>query len=315
MLDNAPSAANPVPVEIECSNQAIIPSQTVTITGPATSGSFSFKVADVTVDTALTLTAYHDGIYIIRGVEVVPLLQSFSVSVPSIVGGNSTTARVFLAEDIPNGSTVTLAITTTNPAVAKPTASTLLITGDSTGQNSGLINITTSGVDAPTQVTFSARIIANTLPNATQQAFAYSTTSVLTVMPASVKNVTFNPQILFGGFSSQGQVVLNGAAGPTPIIVNLTETQGTAPVKLSATQLTIPTGSNTASFSATTTSVFANVFKTIVATQQNNGATANGTIFVNPITLGSFQLVTPTITGGSTAEAYVTLGPRRQLAD
>ena len=304
VISGPPSPGNEIPVEIESSNQNLIPPLTVIVPANATSMGFPFKVNDVTVETAITLTAYHDGIYVVRGIQVVPLLQSFSVAVPSIVGGNSTTARVFLSETVPTGATVTVTITSTDPAKAKPVSSTLVIAG---GENNGLFTIDTVGVDGPTQVTFSAQVTANTLPNSLQQSFAYTAYSVLTIEPATVTNVQFNPQILLGGNSSNGIVVLNGNAGPTPITIDLTETSGTAPVTLVPTTLVIPAGQNSAKFTAQTKGVFGDAFRTVTATQVLTGATASGTLFVNPVALGALQLFAPTITGGSTAKAYVTL--------
>jgi hypothetical protein len=293
-----------LPVEVVSSNQNVIPSITVNVPEGTGGASFPFKVADVTVETALTLTAYHDGVFIVQGVQVVPLLQNFSVSVPTIVGGNSTTARVYLSEAVPTGASVTVTLTSSDPVKAKPTISSLVIHA---GQSTGLVNINTVGVDGPTQITFSAQVTANTLPNSLQQVYAYTAYSSLTIMPASVTNVQFSPQIILGGNTSAGAVVLNGLAGPTPIQITLSEIAGTAPVTLSATKLTIPSQSNTVKFSASTAAVFGNTFKSVQATQGINGPTALGTLFVNPIVLSSLDLLTPTVTGGSSVQGYVTL--------
>jgi len=316
MLNQPPQFGNVIPVEVISSNQALIPSFEVEVRAPSPTNpyppeAFGIAAADVTVDTPVTLTAYHDGVYLTRGLHVVPFLQGFSVDSPSIVGGNTTTARVYLSATIPAPSpprvkpyTVSVTLVSSDPtkAVAVPN----VVTIESLSSN-GLVGIQTFGVDDPTSVTFTAQITATDLPNTIQQLFAYTPTAPLQLLPASVSNVVFNPQIVLGGYSSQGEVVMNGQAGPTPITVNLTETSGTAPVALNPLSVTVMPGDNKAGFLATTQVVFGNLFRTVTATQVNNGATAEGTLFVNPILLGAMQLVTPTITGGSEAQAYVVL--------
>ncbi len=317
-LSSAPPYPNSVPIEFVSSNQNIIPSFVFNFENaappatPVTTEGFGIQTTDVTVATEVSLTAYHDGIYLIRGVEVVPLLQGFSLAVPSIVGGNNTTASVSLAEQVPYppaGSKipyydVTIQVTSTDPQIAKPETSTVTIYS---GQSSALLTVDTNGVDSATQVTFSGQIVNTFLPNTSEQSFAFTPTWVLSVLPASVANVQFSPQIVSGGFPSDGLVVLNGKAGPTPITVNLAETTGTASVALSPTTVTVASGSNVGKFTATTKPVFANEFITVVATQKNNNATSSGTLFVTPITLGALQVVVPTITGGSKAGIYVSL--------
>ncbi len=317
----APAINNIVPIEFISNNQSLIPSFEVDFQNPQgnppqylTTFPFGIQSSDVTVETSLTLTAYHDGVYIVSGVSVVPLLQSFSVAVPQIVGGNATTAAVTLAETVPHGFTdaqgayhpywVEIKVSSTDETKAYPTAPTFKIYSDT---DSALIGVKTVGVDAATTVNFTGQVVGTFLPNTNQQTFAYRPTAPLTILPASVQQVTFVPQIVLGGYPSVGNVVLNGQAGPTPITVNLSESTGTANVTLSPTSLTIPYGKNSAAFNAQTKAVYGDSFKTVIATQLNNKATATGTIFVNPITIGAFQLVTPTVTGGSYATAYITL--------
>lgn len=292
---------------------------TITAAGP-----FPITATDLTVLQNVTITASNDDVFLSRTVVIAPYLQSFSVAVEQIVGGNTTSARLILsvptplppAPDDPHVSIpmLTVTVTSSDPTKAQPVnqsgtpTSTFSVyssfisttTNQEVFSNNIIIPIQTYGVDAASQVTLFAQI--------TNPRYAYVASSTVQVLPAHVAAIQFSPDVLIGGNSSQGVVQLDGAIGPTARTVTLGKTSGTAVLGISPTTLTIPAGANSGAFSTTTQPVNANSFGTVTATEPLSGANANGTLYVQPVQLSGVTVKPTILVGGSTTSGYVTLG-------
>jgi hypothetical protein len=205
---------------------------------------------------------------------------SLSVSPTSLFGGDTATGTITIQGGVLDDTTVSL--TSDNALVSVP-ASVVI----PAGQNTATFTVTTAAVLAKTSATITA------------SSGAMSASTVVNVAPRSVQSLVVNPSTLIGSNSAMATVTINTTA-LTDYTVNVSSDQ--AAVVVPAT-VTIPAGSNTASFTVTTSSVAANVTANLTAT--GGGGTASATLQVLAMAVQSLSVTPTTVPGGNSATATV----------
>ncbi len=222
----------------------------------------------------------NDGnVYALVGVHA----QSLGIYPYEITGGNSTLGTVSISAPAPAGG-VTVSLASDTASVVVP--ATVLIPA---GQSVATFTISTSAVDAYT----SAKITAS---------FGVILSATLTVDPASVWSLTLDPSSLLGGSSSTATVTLDGPAGPSGVVINLSSNNIAATVPNS---ITFEPGQTSGTFTVSTTAVTGQVSADITAAIGGTSQTATLKV-LSPAVL-SLTLAPPTLTGGSTSTGTVTI--------
>jgi hypothetical protein len=221
---------------------------------------FSIPTVAVSSSTPVTFTASLLGARAVASIHVTPVLSSITLGTTNITGGNSDTGRVVLTGPAYHGGIV-VNLSSSNPAVARVPANVTVPEGAS----NTTFTVTTSPVSTITHVTLTA---------SSGQSVK---TIVLTVNPPAITSLTLSPGMLRGGQNSTGTVTLNGVAPQGGSSVSLSSSNPA--VAQVPSSVTVPAGSNRASFTITTTPVQTRTLVTITATY--NG-TRNQTLTVNP---------------------------------
>ncbi|MES1227766.1 MAG: hypothetical protein ABUL72_03790, partial [Armatimonadota bacterium] len=202
---------------------------------------------------------------------------SLVVSNTNVVGGNNDVATVTLTAPAGLGGQA-VAITTDQPIPDLPTTVTV-----PAGQTVKKFSFTPSGVD--TTKNFSLHAASN----------GVTVNRAISVQPATLTTLTFNPGGVPGGTNTSGVVTLNGAAGPAGVLITLTK--GSAVVGMPA-NVSVLAGQNRAAFLTTTTPVAATTVVTSSAKQGANPA-INGNLTVSKAALMSLTLSQTNIVGGN----------------
>lgn len=218
--------------------------------------------------------------FLLKPVQV----QSVSVSPTKIAGCLPATGKVTL--NVPAPADVVVALSDTHPNATVPANVTI-----PAGATSATFTVSTTPVAEDT-----IGAIKGTYGGVTKSAN-------LTVMPLSVKTVTFSPGSVIGCKPSTGTVTLECTAAPGDITVTLTS--GDASLASVPASIVIPAGSATGAFAVTTSAVTAN--KTIAISGTANGRSKSGNLTLKPITPKSVTLSPTSITGGSPVTGTVTL--------
>ena len=241
----------------------------------AGSDSFTYKASDGT-NSSNTATV---------SLTVTSQLGALSLSSGSVVGGTASQGTVTLGAPAPSGGAV-VSLGSDSPAAGVPASVTI-----AAGSSSASFSITTT----PVQVASSANISA-VYGGTTQLA-------TLSINPPTLAAFTLSPTSVPGGSSSLGTVTLSGAAPLGGLAVSLTSNTPAASLPAS---VMVPAGSNSASFTVTTTSVGISSAAAITAFYGDVTMTANLT--VNAPALSSLTLSLSSLTGGTPAQGTVTLG-------
>jgi hypothetical protein len=288
-------------------NNVPLPNNTITIPGGSSTGDFRVLTTDVTQTNTVKVTAELEGVQLSANITIAPWLAGLRVSPAAVTGGNLASGRVDLTSVSPaNGLTIN--ITSSDPTKGFPVN---LATGQEqdifnvpAGAQSLVFDIQTKGVDQTANVTFVSRIVTPSL--------AQTRSSTLTVAPAHLGVVSFNPPAVDGGTPTVGAVILNGQAGPTPIKVNLVLGSGTAPITLpNPPSLTIAPFTRMALFNVATAAVTSNAFRTVTANRVPSlfapAESQSGVLFVDQIAIQSINLSTDTVLGGGTVLGTVSV--------
>ncbi len=260
---------------------------TVTIPAGKTSVDFEVKTTFIDKDRIVSVYGSTPGKTISAPLNVkTPDIIGLSVSPNNIPGGNTGTATLTLGHPAgPGGITVTLS---TNSPFATAPATTFVPEGSATK---------TFAVSTALTVTTKTVVLIAGAPYS-------STSTTFNVVPLSVFALSFTPSTVYGGTSSTGTVSLNGTT-PNPVSVTLMYTGGG--ISVPAT-VTIPGGSSSATFLATTSPVGSNTSDLVTATAFGTSKSASLTILA-PVLLG-FSVNPTTIFGGNSAVGTLTLsGP------
>ncbi len=266
-----------------------------------TTATFNVTTSDVAQTFTVTFTAELEGDTRNASLTVAPWLTNLSLSPNSIVGGNRVTGRVALYRPSP-ATPLTVEVTSSLPslAFAVDANNQPISTFDvPTGQTSATFNILTRGVDTNTQVSILTKIVQPNLVVVRSQ--------TLTIRPARLKSVTFNPTNVNGGQRSVGTVTLDGELGPTPHRFDLTLGSGTAFITVPA-RVTIGANKTFVNFYAETNFVSSNSFRNVIATRQSDPTQQrSGTLFVDANSMTRVVLSQTSVQGGATVTAFVEL--------
>lgn len=200
------------------------------------------------------------------GVSVPPTFGSVTATPASLVGGGTSEVTVTLASGVAPSGGYSLALSSSNSAVATVPATASIPAGSSSVR----FNVTTRSVTTNQTVTIS---VSNNQLGSRQV--------TLTVTPppqpvaVTLSSVTVNPTTVVGGNSAQGTVTLSRAASAATV-VSLASNNAAATLPAS---VTVAAGASSASFTINTTSVAAT--RSVAITATLNGLTRSATLTVN----------------------------------
>ncbi len=271
------------------SGTATVPSS-VTVAAGSTSASFTIQTSPVSTATSVTITAtYNSASQTATLMVTPPALAMITLSPASIGGGVSTTANtVTLNGPAPAGG-ASVALSSSNAAVASPPASVTVAAGATTAS----FTIATTGVSASTPVTISGSY------------GGVNGSVVLTVNPPVLSSITLSPPSVGGGNSTTANTV--GLTAPAPaggIVVALSSANSS--IASVPSSVTVPQGSQVSNpFSITTSSVGSSTTVSISASY--NGVTLPATLTVAPIVLSSIAVSPNAVAGGASTTGAVNL--------
>jgi len=211
-------------------------------------------------------------------------VKNVMLSSNSVIAGNSVTGTVNLYGQS-DASGLTVYLSATNGATVPPTVSL------TNGQSSANFTVGTSASSTGT-VTITASI------------YGTSASAVLTLIPPNLtlSSYTVSPTAVVGGTSTSGTVTLSGNATGSGSVVTLSG--GDSSVGYPPT-VTVPNGSNTISFTITSSAVAAVDTENLTATL--GSSTQNATLTVNPTPISTFSITPTSEIGGHHATGTVTL--------
>jgi hypothetical protein len=240
-------------------SEAGVPS-TVKVAAGATSATFPITTTAVSSDSVATFTATYGLSSEKAQLILLPApLSSITVSPTSLVGGTSTTVTVTLANIAgPYGNVIKFS--TSSPEVTIPATETV-----PAGQTSYSFSAPTSAVSSSSVITI------------TDTFFVYSQKTTLTLTPAPITSLSFNPTPVVGGQTTTGTVHLSGVAGPAGDVAKLSSNNADATVPATVTVLA---GQSSATFTVHTVAVSSSKSVTITATLGTS--TVNSSFTISP---------------------------------
>lgn len=263
-----------------------------------TAGQFRIYSKQVSQSTPVDVKATYEGNFRVGRFTVTPWLQNLTMSPTQVVGGNNATGRVTLVQNAPAGG---LAITLSTNRADLVSFPTVVVPA---GTNTAAFTVTTQGV-------------ATTVPvSITASAAGVGRATTLTIKPANLASVTFNPPRITAGSQSTGTVTLNGKTGNPGFTVNLAVQGAPAGYTLNPTSLTFTSGQTSKTFTISTPFEASNISRTVVATRSAIGgypaSTAQGTLVIDASALIGFTIAPTSVEGGASATGTITLGTPAQ---
>ncbi len=225
--------------------RAIVPA-TVKVSAGQTSATFPISTTSVSSDSVATITATFGYSTQTTTLTVLPApLSSLTASPTSVQGGNNASITVTLAGVAgPYGNVIKFA--TSSAELQLPATETI-----PAGESSHTFSVPTTPVSSTSVVTI------------TDTFWVYSQTTTLTLTPATLQDLTFNPSSVVGGQPAAGTVVLNGVAGASGDVIKLSSNSSKVTVPPTITVLANQTN---AQFTIQTHAVTADTQVTITAT-------------------------------------------------
>lgn len=243
---------------------------------------------DVLAQTAVTVGAtLHFGLSQVV-VDVIPTtLDAMETQPIEARGGANVVGRVYLTRRVNAPTTVRLV--SSNPAIASVPADMVV----AANALDGSFPVTVSGVNAETPVVITAIL------------YGASVNTVFTALPTVLQGISFAPQNVYGGETTQMTVQLQGVAPAGGATVALASNSAAAPVPNS---VLVPAGSNQATVPIQTAAVPEGVEAWITATYR--GVERSERFWIHPQELETFFLQPASVTGGQTTTGRIELsGP------
>lgn len=281
---------SPLTVNLTSGNTSLF-TVPASVTVPSGSSSVTFTVTTIPVsaNAAAKVTATLGTASTTASLEVTaPALVSVTANPSSVQGGQAATGTVTLGSAAPSaGMTVTLSSSSGSATV--PSSVTV-----ASGATTATFNITTKPVTSSVTVTLSAMIGSTKVKG---------TLTVTT--PPSITNLSLAPSKVYGGLTSTGTVVLKSNV-PIDTVVALSSTNSSV-AKPQAT-VTVPAGSNSATFTVNAFAVATSTQLSIVAKLGAGSYAATFEVWAPNIASVTFN---PTsVHGGQSTTGTVTLtGP------
>jgi hypothetical protein len=229
---------------------------------PAGSNTATFTVSTVGVPMTRTalISGSSNGISQSATLTVLPpALVNVVLNPTQVIGGSSSLGRVNLGSNAGPGGLL-IPLSSSDTTVATVPANVLV----PSGSNTATFNVSTVGVPA----------IRTPSINASSNGVTRS--AILTVLPPALVNVVLNPTQVSGGDTSTCTVSLGSNAGPGGLTVDLSSSD-TSVVTVPASVL-IPSGSSSASFTASSSAVLTR--STALITALSNGVSRFATLTV-----------------------------------
>ena len=282
---NGPAGPDGAVVTLVSSSPKVTVPATVTVPAGATSANFIATTATVPSNISVTVRATLNGV-VRTGTLTVQAPKPHAIAYnPSIItGGKSAVGTVKLNGKAPSGGYEVL-LTADNGIFTIPASVTV--------------------AEGATSVTFpvSALVVdTNTVVTTTATANGTTVTKTITVAAPVLSTVTV-ASTLNGGASAVGKVTLTGIAPAGGVTVSLVSNN--AAVSVPAT-VTVPEGSLSANFRATSVAVNTDTTGTVVATQGTVSKSANVT--VRAAVVSSLTASPTSLKGGNNITFRVTLG-------
>ena len=282
----SPAPAGGIVVTLMSANPLVSVPATVTVPGNATTAIFTTSTLVTAVDSSIVITGTTGSLSVSGTLKVLAprvLTIGFPSSIP--VGGSTVTGTIKLTGKAPAGG-CTINITVGHPGITTPS-----------------IVIVDAGLDS---ATFSATLpvvaVETVVPWKASLNGAFKTFT-MTIKPAAILAVAFNPVSAAGGSPMTGKVTLTGQApdgGTTVTLVSAVPGVVTVPESI-----VVPAGATNASFPVTTVPL---------ATDQNVSITATtravskiGTVRLLAPVVTAFVLSSSTLQGGKTLSGRVNI--------
>lgn len=277
----APAGGVVVPLSTNDPSAAVPAS--VTVPAGASTATFPITTASVATSTTATVTATLAGGPRSASLTLAPRAVTALLLIPTNVQGGFPAGGAVTLPAPAGAQGVVVQLSSTDSAHASVPSSVTV----PAGATSATFSITTSSVQAATNVTITAT-------------YGTSTTAVLTVSPLAMSLLSLDPASVMGGGTSQGTVVLNGPAPSGGAIVSLSS--DTPSVAAVPATVTVAAGSNGAVFTIATATVPTATAPTISATYGGTRLTA--TLTVTPVPPNPNLLANPEQIGGASWDAF-----------
>ena len=287
----APSTSGAI-VRLTTSSPAVGLAPLIVVPVGASSMTFGMNVQNAPVTTPVDIVASYDDTALTKTLTIPgssASLASLTVNVSTLTGGQGGVGTVTLSGPAPSGH-VLVSLSANNPAVSLPP--NVLV---SAGSSSGLFS-------------FGAFPVTTTTPATITAAFGSSTAIAgITINPGvtvGVTSLTLNPSTVAAGASSTGTVTLSGPAPASGAVVQLS---GASPATLPS-NVTVPAGATSATFTVGTTSTTSTQQATIYALLNTTwGAVLTVTAGTSAPTLSSISVSPSSVVGGNTSQGTATL--------
>ena len=272
----APSGGNAVKLSTSinpsCNLPVSFPTDPVTVPAGSTSASFTVNTTNATTSCTAPIFAQSGGAsvsanFTVKAGSSSPAVSSLTLNPASVTGGNSSTGTVTFSASAPSGGTVVTLSSGNSSTATVPSSVTV-----GAGSTSASFTLSTQPVTSTTSA-----VITATLGSSSKQA-------TLTISPpapataVSLSSLTLNPTTVRGGDSSQGTVILSGAAPSGGVVVTLA-TSDSAMAMVPAS-VTVPAGQSSASFKVDTGRAASNTSVTVSAAY--DGVTNAASLTVTP---------------------------------
>jgi hypothetical protein len=233
-----------------------------------------------------TITASYNSSHQTTTLTLLPAaISNLAVSFIPPIGGNSATGTVTLAGPAgPHGDVVKL--TSTTAEVSMPTTVTV-----PSGQRSVQFTVHSIPVSSNSSTTIRA---------------TFGTTSqsiTVTLLPAPVSKISFNPSSILGGQTDTATITLLSTAGAYGNLIKLSSSTAEAPVP---STVLVPAGQTSVQFAINTTAVSSTSLATITTTF--GIYTLSGTLTIMPASISNLTFTTNPVVGGQSTMGTVTLG-------
>jgi hypothetical protein len=241
------------------SSQALVCPSSVIIKGNATTATFVCTTKAVTTRTPVVVKATLNGKEVQTTINVRTLeVLKIAASPVSMTGGTTAKLTVTLAEAVPKGQSVTVALISDSIKMTLP--ATLVIPA---GKSSGVVTLQSSAVGELWIAYITASLNGGAITQGIQ------------ITPVEVSKITLLPAAVKGGSSSQLTVTLTAAA---PVDTTVTLTSASRPVASLPATCIVPKGSKTVTVTVSTTAVTKNV--SVKLTAQSGFVAVSGSLNV-----------------------------------
>ena len=274
-----------VAISLRSSLASVTLPATITVPAGTTSANFTATAIPISANATAAIDAELGSITLSSKLTIeAAKLTAITVSPTQIVGHNSALGKVALTGVAPAGG-LTIALGSSSSAVNVPPSVKI-----PSGSTSAIFSWLATPVSTATSVTLTA-----SLKGVTQNA-------KITVTPAVLSGLSFNPSVFAGGGTSNGTVSLNGPAASKAVKITLASASTLVKVPGS---VFVAAGSQSVNFSCTTEGVTKST--SVLVKAMASGKTIGIFLTLLPVELTSVTFNPSAIVGGISATGTVNL--------